>query len=72
MLRQSAAAYDVYDEPAGDQRLRTAVQRHVGVSRRARAGVGEIIVTTGSTRAIDLVSRVMVGAGDIAAVADPG
>ncbi|WP_436501233.1 PLP-dependent aminotransferase family protein [Actinokineospora sp. HUAS TT18] len=70
--RHSAAAYDVYGEPAGDLRLRTAIQRHVGVSRGVRAGVDQIIVTTGSTRAIDLISRVMVAAGDVVAVEDPG
>lgn len=59
-------------EPGGHPSLREAIARHVGLSRGVHAGGNDIFVTDGSQQAIDLIARVMLEAGDMVAVEDPG
>jgi GntR family transcriptional regulator/MocR family aminotransferase len=61
-----------YGEPAGVERLRRAIARHVGVSRGVRTSEDDVIVTTGAQQAFDLIGRVLLSAGDSVAVEEPG
>ena len=57
---------------AGVPALRAAIARHVGVSRGVRADAEDVLVTSGSQQAIDLVARVLLAPGDVVAVENPG
>ncbi|MFI0368233.1 PLP-dependent aminotransferase family protein [Actinomadura sp. 1N219] len=59
-------------DPAGLAGLREAIARHVGVSRSVRASAGDVVVTSGTQQAMDLIVRVLLEPGDVVAVEDPG
>ncbi|MBL0885151.1 MocR-like pyridoxine biosynthesis transcription factor PdxR [Myceligenerans indicum] len=61
-----------YAGPAGLPRFREAVARYVTGSRGVRAEPDDVIATTGTQQAIDLVARVLLEPGDVVAVEDPG
>ncbi|HEU5205472.1 MAG TPA: PLP-dependent aminotransferase family protein [Candidatus Limnocylindrales bacterium] len=61
-----------YGEPGGDPDLREAIAEHVAVSRGVRATRGNVIVTSGTQQALDVVARVLLSHGDLVAVEDPG
>ncbi|HEV2515690.1 MAG TPA: PLP-dependent aminotransferase family protein [Devosia sp.] len=61
-----------YDTPAGHPRLRSAIARHIGVSRGITASEDDLVITSGTQQAIDLVSRVLLEPGDRVAVETPG
>ncbi len=74
MARQfyaSAIGTGAHIDPAGHTGLRVAIARHVGVSRAVRARVDDVIITSGSQQAVDLIARVLLGPGDVVAVEDP-
>ncbi|MFC1438620.1 PLP-dependent aminotransferase family protein [Streptacidiphilus sp. N1-10] len=71
-LRLSAAAAAGYGDPAGHAGLRAAVARRIGLSRGVRTGPRDVLVTTGTQQALDLVGRVLLEPGDRVAVEDPG
>jgi GntR family transcriptional regulator / MocR family aminotransferase len=71
-LRPRAVQQAINTDPAGDPGLRAALARHVGVSRGVRADADEILVTSGSRQAIDLLARVLLEPGQMVAVEDPG
>ncbi len=71
-LRYSAAGQRLYSHPAGHPPLRAAIARHVGLSRGVRAEPDDVVVTSGTQQAIDLVAKVLVNPGDKVAVEDPG
>lgn len=62
--------------PQGDQgsfRLRTAITRHIAVSRALVCRPEDVIVTSGAQQAFDLLARTLVGGKDVVvAVEDPG
>ncbi|HEY8146037.1 MAG TPA: PLP-dependent aminotransferase family protein [Kofleriaceae bacterium] len=62
----------IYPPPDGHPRLRTAIARHLGVSRSVLAGADDVIVTSGAQQAFDLIGRVLVEPGARVAVEDPG
>src|SRR4029079_7315543 len=61
-----------YGDHAGLPDLRRTLARWVGKSRSVVADPDQVIVTSGTQQAIDLVIRVLVGPGDVVAVEDPG
>ena len=71
-LRAGQADLMTYGDPQGLASLRAEIARHVGVSRDVRAGADQVVVTAGAQQTTDLVGRVLLRAGDVAAVEDPG
>jgi GntR family transcriptional regulator/MocR family aminotransferase len=69
---RSAIGRGTYGEPAGDPGLREAIAEHVSVSRGVRATSGNVIVTSGTQQALDIVARALISPGDLVAVEDPG
>jgi GntR family transcriptional regulator/MocR family aminotransferase len=61
-----------YPPPEGDEGLRAAIARHVGISRAVRAGADDVIVTSGAQQAFDLIARILVEPGACVAVEEPG
>ncbi|WP_163510680.1 PLP-dependent aminotransferase family protein [Fodinicola acaciae] len=61
-----------YADPSGYEPLRTAIARHVGVSRSVRADADDVVVTNGAQQAVDLAARVLVEPGGCVAVEEPG
>jgi GntR family transcriptional regulator/MocR family aminotransferase len=71
-LRVGAVGTGSHIDAAGHHGLRTALARHVSVSRAVRAAPEEVFVTNGSQQAFDLICRVLVEPGEVVAVEDPG
>jgi GntR family transcriptional regulator / MocR family aminotransferase len=71
-LRASTVHSADYQDPAGHAGLRTAIARHVGISRSVRAGADDVLVTQGAQQALDLVGRVLIDPGSCVAVEEPG
>ncbi len=71
-LRAGQADLMTYGDPQGHAGLRAEIARHVGVSRDVRASAAQVVVTAGAQQTTDLVARVLLRPGDLAAVEDPG
>lgn len=56
---------------AGHEGLRAALARHIAISRGVRASADDVIITSGSQQAIDLIARVLLEPGDTVAIEDP-
>jgi GntR family transcriptional regulator / MocR family aminotransferase len=61
-----------YSDPRGLPALRQAVSDHLRVARGVRCDPDQIVITTGTQHAIDLVIRVLRLAGEKVWVEDPG
>ena len=76
LARQCAAsqrqAQAQYLDPAGLPALRDAIAQWLWVSRGVRCDAGQVLVTSGSQQAIDLVGRLLLDVGDEVIVEDPG
>jgi GntR family transcriptional regulator/MocR family aminotransferase len=71
-VRALSAAPAQYGDPAGSAALRLSVARWVTRSRGVTAGPDEVLVTSGAGHAIDVLARVLLRPGDVAAVEEPG
>jgi len=71
-LRASAVGRGAYGDPAGHPGLRTAIARHIGVSRGVATTAGQVTVTSGTQQALDLIARVLLAPGQRVAMEDPG
>ncbi|TDV33790.1 GntR family transcriptional regulator [Paraburkholderia caballeronis] len=71
-LRVQARGEGRYRDPAGEQELRLAVSRYLAFSRAVASEWNDVIVTQGAQQALDLLARVMLKPGDVAAIEDPG
>ena len=60
-----------YGPPAGLPSLRTAVAEYLARARGVRCTPEQVVVTTGTQQAIDLISRLLVEADDPVVVEDP-
>lgn len=69
---RAAIGKGTYGEPAGDAGLREAIAEHVSIARGVRATRGNVIVTSGTQQAVDVVARALISPGDLVAVEDPG
>jgi len=58
--------------PAGLAALREAIAEHLAYARGVRCTPADVIVTQGAQQAFDLLVRVLVGPGDVAAIESPG
>jgi len=76
LVRQCSAAQRQaqaqYLDPAGLAALREAIAQWLLVSRGVRCHADQVLVTSGSQQAIDLVARLLLDVGDEAIVEDPG
>ncbi|GAB3170383.1 PLP-dependent aminotransferase family protein [Myceligenerans halotolerans] len=70
--RAGGPAAGTYAGPAGLPRFRAAVARYVAGSRGVHAGPDDIVATTGTQQALDLVAHVLLEPGDVVAMEDPG
>ncbi len=70
--RQSGRDLLLYGDPAGYRPLREAVARYLGAARGVRCHPDHIVLTHGSMHALELVTRVLLDAGDAAWIEDPG
>lgn len=61
-----------YGAPAGDPDLRSAIVRHIGISRGISASAEDVVITNGTQQAVDLLTRVLLSPGNSVAVEDPG
>ena len=61
-----------YGDPAGHPALRAAIARHIWLARGIRTDPEWVTITSGTQQALDLITKVFVGAGDRVAVEDPG
>ncbi len=68
-VRQDTAQYLA---PAGHKPLREAIAQWLLVSRGIRCEPGQVMVTSGSQQAIDLIARLLLDPGDEVLVEDPG
>jgi GntR family transcriptional regulator/MocR family aminotransferase len=71
-LRQAAMSSGSYAHPAGHRGLRAAIARHIGISRGVETSPEDIVITSGTQQALDLLARVLLAPGDRVAVEDPG
>ncbi|MGH6615798.1 PLP-dependent aminotransferase family protein [Sphingomonas sp.] len=62
-----------YGHPQGDPDLRSAVSMHLSVMRAIACHADELVVTSGTQQAFDLLARILVDPGrTVVAVEDPG
>ncbi|HEV8313836.1 MAG TPA: PLP-dependent aminotransferase family protein [Burkholderiaceae bacterium] len=61
-----------YLDPAGLPTLREAIAQWLLVSRGIRCEAAQVLVTSGSQQAIDLIGRLLLDVGDEVLVEDPG
>ena len=71
-LRGQARSPGTYREPAGDQQLRLAISRYLAFNRAVSSNWEDVIVTQGAQHALDLMARITLRPGEIAAIEDPG
>ncbi|HYC06090.1 MAG TPA: PLP-dependent aminotransferase family protein [Azospirillaceae bacterium] len=70
--RHPASSVVWTDSPAGYPPLREALAEHVRVVRGLPCTADQIIITTGTRSAADMVGRILLDAGDEVALEDPG
>lgn len=71
-LRPGTLDWSRYGDAGGHAGLRTAIARHIGISRSVRASGDDVIVTQGAQQALDVIGRVVLDRGDMVAVEEPG
>lgn len=71
-LRQDALDRGHYGPTEGVMALREAIVRHAGYARGLRCGARQIVITNGAQQSLDLLARILLEPGSVAAVEDPG
>jgi GntR family transcriptional regulator/MocR family aminotransferase len=71
-LRNFSRTSRRYREPAGHPALREAIAGHLSFSRGISCSPDQLVVTTGSQQAVDLIAQCFAGARGVVAVEDPG
>jgi len=72
LWRRGGYQYLEYGDPAGYRPLRQAIAAHIGVTRAVHCEPHQVIVTSGSQQAFDLLFRVLLDPGDRAWIEEPG
>jgi GntR family transcriptional regulator/MocR family aminotransferase len=70
-LRRPAAAHFHYSDPRGSLALRNAVARYLRSARGVRLHADQVMLTSGSQQALDLVLRALLTPGDTVWIEDP-
>ena len=70
--RQSLPAHAGYQPPAGYAPLREAIASHIAITRGVRCTADQVIITSGTQGALNLVTRMLLAPGDAAWIEDPG
>ncbi|HEX8982280.1 MAG TPA: PLP-dependent aminotransferase family protein [Ktedonobacterales bacterium] len=70
--RHSLPSAALYQPAHGYLPLREAIAAHIGITRGVRCSPEQVIITSGSQGALDLVARTLLDPGDSAWVEDPG
>jgi GntR family transcriptional regulator / MocR family aminotransferase len=71
-MRQEARSRGRYVDAEGVAALRDAIARHVAFTRGVACNAAQVVVTNGAQQALDLLGRVLLEPGCVAAVEDPG
>lgn len=71
-LRAQARGSGTYRDAAGEQELRLAISRYLAFNRAVSSNWEDVIVTQGAQHALDLLARITLRPGEIAAIEDPG
>ncbi|MGF6934217.1 GntR family transcriptional regulator/MocR family aminotransferase [Paraburkholderia sp. UCT70] len=71
-LRGQARSPGTYRDAAGEQQLRLAISRYLAFNRAVSSNWEDVIVTQGAQHALDLMARITLRPGEIAAIEDPG
>ena len=61
-----------YGDPAGLPALREAIAAHISITRAVRCTAREIVITSGSQQAFDILFRLLLDPGDQAWMEEPG
>lgn len=61
-----------YADPAGQRSLREAIAAHISLTRAVRCVPEQIVVTSGSQQAFDILFRLLLDPGDTAWIEEPG
>jgi GntR family transcriptional regulator/MocR family aminotransferase len=72
LWRKGGYRYLEYGEPAGHAPLRQAIAAHISVTRAVHCDPRQVVVTSGSQQAFDLLCRVLLDPGDRAWIEEPG
>ena len=72
VLRRAPRSLYGHGNAAGYQPLRRAIAEYVGASRGVRCSPEQIIVTSGTQQALDLIGRFLLDPGDQVWMEDPG
>jgi GntR family transcriptional regulator / MocR family aminotransferase len=70
--RSADSSLAAYGDPAGYRPLREAVAVHLSTARAVRCTADQVIIVSGSQQALDLIIRLLLDAGDVAWIEDPG
>lgn len=71
-LRARAQDVGHYGDPVGSLRLRRAIAQWVAQTRGIATTPDQVVATQGTSQTIDLLGRVLLRPGDVAAVEEPG
>src|SRR5215204_1655571 len=71
-MRPEVARRAAYGNPGGHDGLREAISRHIAISRGVKVLPEQVVITSGTQQALDLIARVLLGSADCVAIEDPG
>ena len=71
-LRTQLQGRGSYRDPAGEQELRLAISRYLAFNRAVVSNWQDVIISQGAQQALDLIARVVIKAGDVVAMENPG
>jgi len=72
VLRRAPRSLYGHGQAAGYQPLRRTIAEYVGASRGVRCSAEQIVVTSGTQQALDLIGRFLLASGDQVWMEDPG